>query len=736
MKCPNCGYENRESSNFCLKCGTRLEKTAAAAPVSEQGKSTEAVSASVTENITEAVRASIPDNTAKAAPVSEQKNTAEAIPFSMPEKTSETENSYNTGSDIQNISKIKPNTGKIPLIAGAVAAVAVIIGISVFLGRNKDTEDIAADDTSVSSYSETEKSTETVSETTTAATKKANTTTKAETAAAYTEDVSDEYGGPITYDLKGVSVVFDEDNEYYDEGDYYTSYCTYTPKVTMTSNRTAAEKIEKDMAAILSLDSEKTGSGKKVSQRPEWQMGNMSYENSVANVFTENGMLFATFSFVTDMGGGTSSSVYGWETTYIYDMSDGSRLALDDFVSDRQGFFNAVDDYICDTVYYNTYVEPDNDNFYGSDHYALNEDVDYDTFVKDVLNNPWYENEWTYDGENLTAAYHYLLGMQTIYKETIFTIPKYVWSDYVDFSSVPSERDRNKAPTDSLGFKIMSGNTAGNYANYSGYCFDKNYMYYAGGIDGYHWQLRKNYIGGYGSDGELISDDMTDAVMIDGDTIYYRNATDGYTLYSIGTDGTGKKKLTDTKASAARLYDNHIYFTSEGKLYRMNMDGSGKTKILDKPCYDLQIYDDHIYITSEDNSSVEIYDMSGSYYGSLHSAYTKSIKWFFVSEGNCVMANEDSISIINVQTGAGACHSDVNITGIGESKYDYLAAMYDAHGEYVCRIPKNDIGTIEYYDDISSINGREFFIVYDDYSTYIYTFDKDGAVTSKYLGGY
>lgn len=722
MKCPNCGYENGEKSNFCLKCGTKLVRDQVETSVDEQA-----------DRIDKAGEETYRTDTHEEVQP-EQYN--DIVSTSNIEKSGSGTNSIEIQNDPHKESFIAKYKNKIIIAAGSAAIVALIGGCIAWDNYRRN---IPHEEKSTPTYAEYMKDKDNDEKTSEVS---AETSVQSQVQTTVTEHEEEVYDNmeeqPITFNAGGATLVFTPYNEYYSDGDYVTGYFTYIPKVTISSSPDAAKKIEDSLDQALSFDDLTANEyGTKTLEPPESNYGDMSYRNYIVDMYEEKGLLFAEFNTVSDMGGGMSISINGDMNTLIFNLTDGSKYDFDDFVTNKQAFLEVVDNYICDFIYNENYIDPDDGGDYGREYiYTLENGVSYDDVVNEVQKNPWYNSEWTYNGYDLWVKYSYLLGTSWIYKDTGFYIPKSVWSDYVDFSSETASKNTDGNLRDELGNKIMSGNTAGNYANYSGYCFDDNYMYYAGGEDGYHWQLRKNYIGGSGAVGDLLSEDMTDAVMVCGDRVYYRNATDGYKLYSISQNGTDKKALTDTKASGIRIYDGKIYFTSDGKLYRMDMDGKNKEKILDKGCYDLQIYGDRLYTASSDNSCIEVYDLSGIYQWTISSQYTTTIKWFFVSYGNCVMANENSISIIDAVYGGGPCFTDMNIKGIGEDENNYLVVVEDAYGECVMNISKNYTEQCRYYDYITGINNREFYIIYDDYNTYIYTFDRDGVASSEVLGDY
>ena len=105
------------------------------------------------------------------------------------------------------------------------------------------------------------------------------------------------------------------------------------------------------------------------------------------------------------------------------------------------------------------------------------------------------------------------------------------------------------------------------------------------------------YFGAQGDEGKLykievvmpsgllkICDDTASCINVIGDTIYYRNDSDGGALYSIRTDGAERKKVGDGACDFVSVENGWIYFSTEadGKaaLYRMRADGSEKTELL------------------------------------------------------------------------------------------------------------------------------------------------------------
>jgi hypothetical protein len=96
-------------------------------------------------------------------------------------------------------------------------------------------------------------------------------------------------------------------------------------------------------------------------------------------------------------------------------------------------------------------------------------------------------------------------------------------------------------------------------------------------------------------------------VIQSGSTLYYSNWSDGNKLYSINTNGTGKKKLSDDSVSELILSNatiNTLYYVNESdsnKLYSINTDGTGRKKVLDEKVSNLVLLGSYIYYIDANN---------------------------------------------------------------------------------------------------------------------------------------
>jgi hypothetical protein len=57
-----------------------------------------------------------------------------------------------------------------------------------------------------------------------------------------------------------------------------------------------------------------------------------------------------------------------------------------------------------------------------------------------------------------------------------------------------------------------------------------------------------------------LNDDYTSSLKAVGDRIYYNNLDDGGNIYTMKTDGSGRRKLNDDKSSFLNVVGNRIYY--------------------------------------------------------------------------------------------------------------------------------------------------------------------------------
>ena len=90
-----------------------------------------------------------------------------------------------------------------------------------------------------------------------------------------------------------------------------------------------------------------------------------------------------------------------------------------------------------------------------------------------------------------------------------------------------------------------------------------------------------------------------------GSTIYYANSHDGYKLYKIKTDNTGKAKITNDKAQYINVVGGYVYYanaSSGNKLYRIKTNGTGRQKMTDYSVSNVIVVGGWVYYIDADSN--------------------------------------------------------------------------------------------------------------------------------------
>ena len=291
----------------------------------------------------------------------------------------------------------------------------------------------------------------------------------------------------------------------------------------------------------------------------------------------------------------------------------------------------------------------------------------------------------------------------------------------------------------------LAGNSAGNYANFSG-CTVALYgglMYFGGGDDYKSWQLRcSSYDDPYNS--TVICTDLSDMVMVDDESLYYRNSAEDCILYRINTDGTNRVRLTDSRASNVRLYKNMLYYSENGSFWKMNKDGSGKTLLANAFCYLPNFYDDYMYCISSDNLCIDIYNIDGSYpvdHLYLDTEREMYIENFFI-QNNVIVArgyytdnNQKTVVIANLDDYSQYVRYDVDAGGINADAYYIYICYQDDDSVCMAQIPLRDFlneDAIWVWDMPGMLNSYFYIINYIGgsgiYFPYFYQNDLEGKI--------
>jgi hypothetical protein len=161
----------------------------------------------------------------------------------------------------------------------------------------------------------------------------------------------------------------------------------------------------------------------------------------------------------------------------------------------------------------------------------------------------------------------------------------------------------------------VAGNTAGNIANGGIATIQGDWIYYVNDSDGYSiYKIRTD-----GSGRTKLNDDNSQYLNVVGDWIFYcnnigdkdvlgmMNYDQNYNIYKIRTDGSKRTQLNHKRSLNLIVVDGWIYYTQidlddeniTGNLYKIRTDGSEPTKLSDDIALFLNVVDDWIYYTNE-----------------------------------------------------------------------------------------------------------------------------------------
>ena len=89
-----------------------------------------------------------------------------------------------------------------------------------------------------------------------------------------------------------------------------------------------------------------------------------------------------------------------------------------------------------------------------------------------------------------------------------------------------------------------------------------------------------------------------------GDTIYYQNFEDKFSIYKSVNGGEGQK-LNSGTSYFINVVGDYVYYVHEDSdfhIYKMKTDGSENTEIVDKSAYYMTVYNDYIYFVNYDDN--------------------------------------------------------------------------------------------------------------------------------------
>lgn len=732
MKCQKCGFENKDGSKFCLKCGNRLAEEAQSEICFEKQNIPD-VNNVCTENS---------DNGENISGKSEQ-----------PENVI--------------IDSSRKNKSKAPVIAISAAAVVIISAAAVsILSKNKN-DDFYEPEVSSVSMTETAAQTTLTEAVTSATTAKTTVTTKQTTTQQTTTT-----GNGYSTENKTYKEIYSSYMKYVDTNEFQ-----YFDLYDLDSDSVPELFLSRGMGAMCQVDILSVGStgtvivlgenygaygyvpmkGRYISS---WEWMEKSGDKLVECNADLQQKLENDASYCDDIG-------YRYEIN-SYNIS----IAFDDFEADpTHGGDVYKFDYLSDGT---------NNSFLHNDP-SVNDELIY---LSEQLSGVSYFNNYSLydvftDVEAVSELVAQYSGGELSFEDFYYNCYSYYWSFGDDYGQadqfsfivdgpgyheasykvyVPLEKltpylkDTFSPGTLPDMYSYYPGNTEGNYANFSGCvsqtdCGIPNGVIYCGGNDYTDWKVRY-YYNNLWSDvwdwyDEIVVNDLSDMVLyVDGggdySHIYYRNSGEDCVLYRVSLDGSERIRLTDKRASNVRMYDDYIYYSSDKKFWRMNMDGSGKTKIIDAYCYLPSFYNDMIYCISSDDSCLDIYDINGG--SAIDHMYLDSrpmhIDNFFIKSGILIARgyytdnNEPFVTIRSMDDPSIAVQYSINCGGINADDF-YIYMCYENNGD-VClkktplREFTNSAATWDYDVSGELINSYFNLVEYDAHKFYIFQADNEG----------
>ncbi|MGN0692661.1 MAG: DUF5050 domain-containing protein [Oscillospiraceae bacterium] len=298
----------------------------------------------------------------------------------------------------------------------------------------------------------------------------------------------------------------------------------------------------------------------------------------------------------------------------------------------------------------------------------------------------------------------------------------------------------------------LHGNTAGNYSNFSGLTEgytrglrDEEYygseIIYCGGNDYSSWNVRAAWADG--SFPCVIVNDLSDMVMSYDSYIFYRKTDEDCRLYRVNSDGTNKIRLTESRCSNARIYDDKIYYCENKKFYSMDLDGRNKTLLIGSNCYLPNFYNNCMYCISSDSECIMVYDLySGRMVDQIFLANGSIyIDNFFIQEnilvakGHYTSDDRTVVAILDLNNEYDCHYYDLDAGGI--NAYDnYIYVSYEENGKvYIGKIPLHDYSNSSAawsYEIPGMINSYFYIVEHTEESShlgkYIYQNDYEGVL--------
>jgi Tol biopolymer transport system component len=141
---------------------------------------------------------------------------------------------------------------------------------------------------------------------------------------------------------------------------------------------------------------------------------------------------------------------------------------------------------------------------------------------------------------------------------------------------------------------VSRGNSTGNTSNGGYVAYDPRYSSGSGRVylSNADSGLTLHAMDLGGSAMTKLCDDYAAYINVVGDRLYYTNVSEGLEVYTIQTDGTDRRKLGDDAALYINVVGDTIYYVNASiadgyPLYAMNLDGTGRRQITFEGSYNM-----------------------------------------------------------------------------------------------------------------------------------------------------
>lgn len=312
---------------------------------------------------------------------------------------------------------------KISLIcAGALILAIVLVLIISSIASNSEDKETAENTEEIISETETEITTVSVANETTIITSSESVTTKVsetsettvtETTGQVRKNVSNK---KETFNFNGGHIDYTEYTYYNSDPDFPEEYINFSATIKLDDYPNSEDEINNVLAEIGNAPTAEILLNSRAPKIVGYGM--MAEHNQLRSVYAENTLLFITTYYLWDGGGGTSMSIMGYDTSYVFDLKTGKQLSgtqlFNDLESVKKLVIDYADNYIKENIHYEDYADQ--------------------PYYEQLVNSEWYNGSWTYDGTKFTVLYMYLLPGY-MYKNIYVEIPAEVIKPYFAYGS-------------------------------------------------------------------------------------------------------------------------------------------------------------------------------------------------------------------------------------------------------------------------------------------------------------